>query len=121
VEWLRRPGALLITFIVTDVVIMLYTNTAGASINARQHELALQAAFTVLDVILVWLVWRGGLSGRIAWTLLLVEVFFTLGAMIFGNAFTAYDSALYVFFAAEAAILLTPAVRQHLRDQREPD
>jgi hypothetical protein len=66
----------------------------------------------VLAVILAARVWLGG---RIAWAFLFViNILILAGLIILAPVWTAYDAALIVFWVAQTAILLAPAVRRNV-------
>jgi hypothetical protein len=105
-------GRLLIGWLLIDLALFVYTQTAGAHYNSGS-EANQQIAWTALDAFLVWRVWRGG---RIAWGLLIAMDVIPLAMMLLGGVgpWRAYDSVLYVFVIAQLVILLTPAVRHHV-------
>ncbi len=109
--WRTNAGLLLIAFMLLDIAIWAYTETAGSRINAHIDLTAQQVAWTALDAFLVWRVWHGG---RLAWAVLLGLNILPFALMLFGGAWSAYASALYVFVIAQILILLTPAVRDHV-------
>jgi len=116
--WRRGAGPLLIAFLVLDLAIFVYTETAGAKLNSHIDLTAQQVAWTVLDIFLVWRVWRGG---RISWGILLVINIFVLAAMLFGAQFlTAYATVLGALVVAQTAILVAPAVRHRVSLSQQP-
>ncbi len=102
---------LLLAFMLIDVAIFAYTETAGARINAHIGLTAQQIAWTAFDAFLVWRVWRGG---RAVWAILFGPNILVLGLMLIAAAWSACASALYVFVIAQTIILVTPAVRHHV-------
>jgi hypothetical protein len=109
---LRRTNArsLLIAFMVLDLGLCAYVETAGAQINAHTDSAQQQVAWLLIDAFLVWRVWRGG---RIAWAILLVLNVIDLALLLVGSvSWTAYEAGLAAFVIAQTVILLTPAVRQ---------
>jgi hypothetical protein len=116
--WRHDARVLLIAFLVLDIALVVYTQTAGAAVNGHNAGLASQqAGWTLLDAFLVGRVWRGG---RIAWAVLLVLNLILLAMLLLlAPAWTAYDAPLIVFLAAQLLVLVAPAVRHHLgRAQR---
>jgi hypothetical protein len=104
-------GWLLIAWLLLDLTILVFTQTAGARLNSG--HIGQQVAWTAIDVFLVWRVWRGG---RIAWGLLLALDVIPLAMMVAGHVgpWGAYDDGLFLFALAQTLILLTPAVRHHV-------
>jgi hypothetical protein len=115
--WRTGAGPLLVGFMLLDVAIFAYTETAGARINAHFDLTAQQTGWTVLDAFLVWRVWRGG---RAAWAVLFGLNLIALALLVAG-AWSAYASALWAFGIAQIVILLTPAVRHHVRQGQQPE
>jgi hypothetical protein len=62
--WRQDVRVLLAAFMVLDVAIWVYTETAGSAINAHIDLTAQQATWTAIGAFLCWRVWRGG---RMAW------------------------------------------------------
>jgi hypothetical protein len=104
-------GWLLIAWLLLDLTILVFTQTAGARLNSG--HMGQQVAWTSIDAFLVWRVWRGG---RIAWGLLIAVDVIPLAQMLAGHAgpWGAYDGMLFLFALAQILILLTPAVRRHV-------
>jgi hypothetical protein len=104
-------GQLLITWLLLDLAILVFTQTAGARLNSGQ--MGQQVAWTAVDAFLVWRVWRGG---RVAWALLIALDVIPLAVIPLGHVgpWGAYDGGLYVFLIAQLVILLAPAVRHHV-------
>jgi hypothetical protein len=113
--WLSRAGRLLIAYLALDVVIMIYTGTAGAKLNAGHDTLRGQLVWTAGDTVLCWLAWRGGRLGAVAWVLLVAEVLITLPILLAGMlSFTPYICGLLVILILQGAALLAPPVRHHV-------
>jgi|GEM_PF-2340356 len=114
--WRTDARPLLIVFMLIDVAIFAYTETAGARINSRAHLdlTAQQIGWAALDAFLVSRVWRGRRGGHAAWAVLFGVNIAVLALMLFGGAWNAYASMLYVFVIAQTLILLTPAVRHRV-------
>jgi hypothetical protein len=105
-------GRLLVAWLLLDLALLVFTQTAGAHYNPA--SLADQRiVWTAIDAFLVWRVWRGG---RVAWTVLLVICVAPLALMVLGaiGPWSAYESGLLAFGLAQILILLTPAVRHHV-------
>ena len=100
-------------FMVLDGLTFAYTRTAGASPNAGQ-PIAGQLIWLALDGLLVWRIWR---RGRIAWTVLLILTGLPLILILLGAVwpFPPYLLGLLAVIVAQTALLLSPAVRDHIR------
>jgi hypothetical protein len=105
-------GPLLITWLLLDLALLVFTKTAGARYNPASM-MDQQTAWTAIDAFLVWRVWRGG---RVAWALLLGICVVPLVLMMLGHVgpWGAYDGGLFILGVAQVLILLTPAVRHHV-------
>jgi hypothetical protein len=114
--WRDQAGVLLIAFIALDVLIFTATRTVGASLNAAQPVTG-QLIGLALDALLVWRIWRGG---RVAWTVLLILTAGLLLLVVMAAAWP-WSGELVVMLAvlaSQTVILLSPAVRGHLRPGR---
>jgi hypothetical protein len=114
--WRQQAGTLLLAFITLDVLTLAATRTVGASLNAGQPAAGQLIGFA-LDGFLVWRIWRGG---RVAWTVLLVLTAGLLLLVILGAGWPwpAYLVVMLAILAAQTSILLSPAVRGHVRADR---
>jgi hypothetical protein len=113
--WFSQAGRLLVAYLLLDVVIMIYSSTAGARLNAGQDVLGEQAGWTAADVLLCWLAWRAGKLALTAWVVLLFGVVVPLLQLLIGMAtFTLYIGGFFVILILQAAALLTPPVRHHV-------
>ena len=70
----------------------------------------------MLDAFLVWRVWRGE---RWAWTVLLVMSIVVLAELVLGLHWSWSEYATGLFDIAQLLILLSPAVRHHLRQGQQ--
>jgi hypothetical protein len=114
---LRSPaGLLLLAFMVLDIAIWIYTETAGSRLNAGTDITAQQLFWTALDALLVWRAWRGS---RMAWGALLVINIIVLALLVLGG-WGAYAMGLRAFIAVQTVLLLAPAVREHVRQGQQP-
>jgi hypothetical protein len=111
--WRGRADWLLLAFMVLDGLTLAYTRTAGASLNTGQ-PIGRQVIWLALDGFLVWRIW---LRGRIAWTVLLILTASQLILILVGavGPFPPYLVGLLTVIAAQTALLLSPAVRGHVR------
>ncbi len=66
--WREDAGPLLVLFLVLDIAILVYGQTAGARYNSHIDFAGQQVAWMAIDAFLVWRIWRGG---RLAWGILL--------------------------------------------------
>ena len=109
--WRSEPGRLLAAYVILDVLLIVYTRTAGASLNAGTSGSA-QLAWTALDGFLVWRVWRGG---RVSWVILVAINGLAVAALVMGVAspWGLYQLGLLVFIVVQLAVLLSPAVRAY--------
>ena len=111
--WRQQAGSLLITFMVLDALGVVYMRTAGASSNAGQ-PIAGQLVWLALDSFLAWRIWRRGrrardvllgFRGAVLLLLVIPAVWlrppYLLGAL--------------AIIAAQAMLLVSPAIRDHVR------
>jgi hypothetical protein len=112
-RWRGQAGWLLLAFMVLDGLTLAYTRTAGASLNTGQ-PMGEQLIWLALDAFLVWRIWR---RGSIAWTVLLILTASQLILILVGAIwpYPPYLVGLLAVIAAQAALLLSPAVRGHVR------
>src|SRR5215469_11039001 len=92
-----RAGLLLTAFMLIDLAMWAYTETAGSRLNAGTNLTGQQFAWTALDVFLVWRVWRGG---RAAWSFLLGVNVLILVMMVLAGGGNVYAIVLYLFVLA---------------------
>lgn len=110
----RSPAALaLATFLIVDVLIVVYLRTAGASLNSRQ-PIGGQLVMLALHTGLAWSIWR---RSRVAWGILLalsgiLDILILAGA---GWPPSPFLLGFLALLAAQAMLLLSPAVTRHLR------
>jgi hypothetical protein len=114
--WREQTRMLLIAFIALDALILAATRTAGAGLNAGQPIAGELIGFAI-DGLLVWRIWR---RGRVAWTVLLI---FTAGLLLLAflgaaRPWSAELIAMLAILGAQTIILLSPAIRGHLRPGR---
>jgi len=113
--WRQKAGSLLITFMILDVLIVVYTRTAGASFKSDVPTIWSQLQWLLLDSFLVWRIWRHG--GRRARIFLLIVRAAGVPAIA---VFVAWPWPWYFWggiaiTAAQAALLVSPAIRHHVR------
>lgn len=107
--WRQQAGTLLIIFMVLVAVTTVY----GATRNAGHHRLGI-LMWLVLYSFLVWHTWRHRSSG--ARDALLV--FSALGMLLLIRAIFRWSPDFLVasgLFTAQFALLLSPAIRRHVR------
>jgi hypothetical protein len=110
--WRQQPRLLLAVYVVLEWLLLLFTRTVGADLNEGM-PVAPQVFWSVVVTGLAWLVWR---RSQVAWALLLVLGILPLLMMILGaDGVTAYMSALVLRGASQLVVLLSPAVRRHIR------
>jgi hypothetical protein len=107
--WRNDPGLLLIAFMLIDLGIWTYVETAGSRLNAYTNITAQQLGWTAIDAFLLWRVWRGS---RVAWFLLLLVNVAVLVQMGIGGDWNAYEIGLEAFLLVQVLILVAPAVRR---------
>lgn len=112
--WRSAAGTLLFLFMLIDLATFVVAQTVGARLNAGSGQAGQQVAWTAVDAFLVWRIWRGG---NWAWAVLLVISVLPLVMLLAAAIFPldAYILALGAFGVAQVAILLSPAVRHHIR------
>ncbi|MET9018939.1 hypothetical protein ABZV93_03040 [Actinopolymorpha sp. NPDC004070] len=108
--WRHSPGWLLAGYVLLDVLLLTYTRTVGAAMNA-DYPFAEQLVGTLIFAGLAWLVWR---RGRMAWGLSVLLGAWLLFVLVVGGDITTYMVPLLLISAAKLATLLSPAVRRHL-------
>ncbi|WP_020578543.1 hypothetical protein [Actinopolymorpha alba] len=109
---------LLVTMVLLDWLLLLYTRTVGAAIN-EGIPVAEQAFGTLIATGLTLLVWR---RSRIAWGLKVVLGGWALVALVLGgDTWPAYLVPIVLIIATQMAALLSPAVRKHIARPRVPD
>jgi hypothetical protein len=117
--WRTTAGRLLLGYLLLDVATSVYICTAGAHLNAGHDVAAQQVSWLAVDTVLLWLIWRAGRLGQVAWGILLGFLLISLIVLLAGMlTFTAYLAGIIVLVAIQAAILLAPAVRRHIRGQQ---
>jgi hypothetical protein len=113
--WRQQAGSLLITFMVLDVLSVVCARTAGASLKTDQPTIEAQLIWLALDSLLVWRIWRHG--RRLARIVLLI----VRAATVLLIAVTAawpwpwYPWGAIAITAAQATLLVSPAIRHHVR------
>jgi hypothetical protein len=120
--WRQQPGTLLIAFAVLDALTFAVTRPAAP--YARHVPIAGQLAWLAIDGLLAWRVWRGS---RGAWAVLLVLTALPLlGSLVAAVSawywsWPAYGQALAVIVTAQTMLLISPAIRDHVRAERRKD
>jgi hypothetical protein len=113
--WRGDVRLLLAVAAALEVLLVVYTRTAGAALNAHQ-PLGPQVAETGFGLFLLWRVWRGG---RIAWLVMVVMDALLLVATAAGvTAVGPYLAGLWGYVAVQLAVLLSPAVRRQVGGHR---
>ena len=110
--WHQQASSLLIMFMLLDALSVIYTRTAGASLNAGQ-PITGQLIWLALDSILAWRIWR---RGRLAWTVLLIlrALFLALVLIEAPSPLTPYLLGALAIPAAQTVLLISPAIRGHV-------
>ena len=109
--WRTDVRLLLAVAAVLDVLLVVYTRTAGAALNAHV-PFGPQLAETGFDLFLLWRVWRGG---WVAWLVMIVLDSLFIVMMVFGvPSVGSYLIGLWAFAAVHLAVLLSPAVRHQV-------
>jgi hypothetical protein len=114
--WRQKAGSLLITFMVLDVLGAVYARAAaGASFKADQPTIEVQLIWLALDSLLVWRIWRH--RRRLARIVLLIVRAATvlLIAVTVAWPWPWYAWGAIAITAAQAALLVSPAIRHHIR------
>jgi hypothetical protein len=111
--WRTAAGRLLIAYLLLDLVLAVFTETAGARYTPHIDLVDQQIVWTALDAFLLWRVWRGG---RVAWAVLLVLDIYGLAVMVLGRvgSWSAYAGFLCALVVTQTLIVLAPAVRHHV-------
>jgi hypothetical protein len=116
--WRSNPGLLLLLFAALDLLGSLWNlpTSAGA-----WTALAIQFFWLAVAFALLWCIWR---RSRIAWTVLLSLTLLSFAFGIFsafaihmGLPWSLYLLALLVPTMVQAALLMSPAVRGHVRQR----
>jgi hypothetical protein len=105
---------LIVAFAVLDVLTFVVTRPAEQ--YASHVPIADQLVWLALDSLLAWCLWR---RSRAAWAILLVITAFpllgSLVAMFAVWSWPAYGQALAAIVAAQTMLLISPAIRDHIR------
>jgi hypothetical protein len=111
--WRQQAGALLVAFMVLDLLTFIYTRTAEASLNAGQ-PVAGQLLWLALDGFLAWRIWR---HGRVAWAVLLALTAILLLLIVLGSVWpwSPHVLGFLAILAAQTMLLISPAIRMHVR------
>ena len=112
-------GVMLVLFMALAALAMFLGQITNTTFSPPESASA-QLSWAALDCFLIWRVWR---RGRIAWGILValtaidVAAFMALGALTHGTLFMVsnYDLAALLVTAAQLSLLLSPAVRSHVR------
>jgi len=113
----QSPAALIIAaFLILDALIIVYTRTAGASLDSHQ-PIGGQLVMLALHTGLAWRIWH---RSPVAWTILLALTSILTILILFGASWPWSPLVLgfAAMLAAQIALLLTPAIRHHLRQTR---
>jgi hypothetical protein len=102
--------------IALSVLTLLYTRTVGAAENAG-NPVGGQLAWVVLETFLVLRVWRGG---QIAWGVLVALLLVGVATPVFLLPADAvgYLGPIVAATGLQCLVLLSPAVREHVRAPR---
>jgi hypothetical protein len=109
--WRHQVGTLLVLYLILDWLPFVFQRAQG---DLQDTPMGHAMAVFALDALLTWRIWR---RGNISWVILLLICAWNL--LITVTATTApWPPSIYLFAAigaAQLAILLSPAVRHHLR------
>jgi hypothetical protein len=111
--WRQQASWLLITFMVLDVLGVVYTRTAGASLNAGQ-PITGQLIWLALDSLLAWRIWRHGRLAQIV-LLILRASLLLLVVISAGWPWPPYLLGVLAITSAQTMLLVSPAIRDHVR------
>lgn len=114
--WRTAARPMLAGFLALDVLFLVYTRTFGTGLNAHQ-PISRQVVWLALDAWLAWRIWR---RGRIAWTVLVVITGSLVLLIVIGAAWPWgwYLLGIQLLLVAQLILLLSPAVRRHVRESR---
>lgn len=109
--WRATPQQMLGAYVALDVLLAIYIRTAGGQPASRQ------LFWLALDAWLVWRIWR---RGRVAWAVLLGLTALPLLVIVVGAVWPwhLYLLGLMAFSVGQVALLLSAAIRHHLRERR---
>ncbi|HUB38875.1 MAG TPA: hypothetical protein VMA72_08490 [Streptosporangiaceae bacterium] len=110
--WRDSPGRLLALYLVLGVIALAVSHSSPSAKS--------QLLWFLLEVFLAWRVWRGGRTSRVV--LILVSMISFGGAAFTGPRLWSFGVlALLAIYAAQVALLVSPAVYQRTRRDASPD
>jgi hypothetical protein len=113
--WRNSPGQLLALYLILGVVALAIAAASHPSLPAQA-----QPFWFLLAVFLAWRVSRGGRTSRLI--LILVSMFSFAGAAFIGTPhWSPRILALLAIYAAQVALLVSPAIYQRTRRYPAPD
>lgn len=115
--WRDRPAVLLAALAVIEVLLVVYTRTAGAEYNADQ-PFGASIFWLMLSLGLTWRVWRGGWVARGVLVGLSALPLLTIATSVSDASW--YVSGLVAFGVVQLVLLFSPAVRRNIREHAEP-
>lgn len=112
--WRHRPATVISACIALEVLLFVYTRTAGAHLNSAE-PVENQVLWLLLDLFLLYRIRRGG---SLAWGVLLgLQVLALLAVSLGVVVWDAYVVGLMSLAVAQPALLLSPAVRRRVFGQ----
>jgi hypothetical protein len=117
--WRQQPGTLILAFAVLDALAFAVTRPARQ--YASHVPITDQLIWLAIDGLLAWGIWR---HSRAAWATLTVltaiPLLGSLAAAVDARdwSWPAYGQALAAILTAQTVLLLSPAIRSHVRTAR---
>jgi hypothetical protein len=116
--WRQQPGTLIVAFALLDV--LTFAVTRPAEQYASHVPITDQLFWLAFDGLLAWRLWR---RSRAAWAILLILTPFPLiGSLVATPAvwsWPTYGQALAAIVAVQTMLLISPAIRDHIRTSQE--
>jgi hypothetical protein len=117
--WRSEAGIVLLAYFVLRLAAIGCIALAHPGLRAQQVPLSQQPPWLLLEAFLTWRVWRGG---RISRVLLIVDAMgsFAKTALLGSSGWNLSVLALLAIYAAQLALLLSPAVYLRTRKEMPP-